>query len=158
MVGGVVLLPWPAFGATVKVGTPIESGCGGGACDFTTIQGALDDISLATGDEIQIYPGTYYENLVIDDTVPEVALLRAPNVAGGDVVVNGGATNPALQISGGQGEGLVIQGLRLTNGRGLDVNGDSKYWGGASTYGTRAPRSRTCSSMATPPPSAVVCT
>lgn len=140
LLGGLCALPASVQAATMKVGGT-SSSCGGpSTCTHTTIQSAVD--AAQVGDVIEVYPGTYQENVVIDSTVPEIELKRAPGSTAA-VIIDGNNSNPPLYIDGEQGEGLKIRGLTLRNGRGKEGSTvgltAGRYFGGGAFISGASP-------------------
>jgi pectin methylesterase-like acyl-CoA thioesterase len=89
---------------------------------FSTIQAAID--AATSGDEIIVSPGTYYENLRIDD---KGILLRStqptnPQVVA-DTVIDGGRTDTVIRSWGKETNALVVSGFTITHGDGNMAGG-----------------------------------
>lgn len=79
-----------------------------GDADYESIQAAIDD--AAAGDTVEVRPGTYEGELVVDDSIalvaPRGATLRGPDVA---------ERTPGIEIESGSGAAPVIEGFTVTN-------------------------------------------
>ena len=84
-----VLSAAPAYAATYTV-------CSGGGCNFTTIQSAIDDVSVVDGDTLNILAGTYNESITLDKSLT----LAGPNASTspntGDPLVAAGRVAEAI--------------------------------------------------------------
>ncbi len=98
-----LLLPSGAAAATLRVPE-----------DFPRIQAAID--AAESGDQIQVSPGTYHENLVV--LGKPVTLVGTGGAAA--TIVDGGHSGGVLRIDGG-----VVDGFTLRNG--YDLQGAGVY-------------------------------
>lgn len=114
---------YPAFGDTITVGK--EAGY-----NFSQIQAALDFAS--DGDEIVVYPGTYFENIQIKGNN---IILRSndsisPPILQG-VVIDGNQNGSVVTFSGSETSGCTLSGFVI-------MNGDAFVGGGIMGNGTGA--------------------
>jgi nitrous oxidase accessory protein len=86
-----------AHGATLIVGDSPKS--------YESIQEAINSASV--GDEILVYPGTYYENIVVDKRLDLIGLKNPVIDAGGDYVKGPGVTILA--------DGVLMKGFIIRN-------------------------------------------
>ena len=78
--------------------------------DFSSIQAAIDDISVGDGDEIIIGSGTYNESLTLTKRLNLIGNGASP---GDVIIVNDSGPNLTLAASGLPGTPLLIQNLML---------------------------------------------
>ncbi len=93
----VISLSICAHGATLTVG--------GGPDGYKSIQEAIN--SANEGDEIMVYPGTYYENVLIDKRLHLIGLRNPVIDAGGDYAKGPGVTILA--------DGILMEGFTIRN-------------------------------------------
>ena len=74
-------------------------------CDFTSIQDAID--SAVPGDIIEVYSGTYYENVIVDKKLT----LKGVNTAGMPVV-DANNSGDAFWLSA---DGITVEGFKVIN-------------------------------------------
>jgi len=86
-----------AHGATLIVGDSPKG--------YESIQEAINSASI--GDEILVYPGTYYENIVVDKRLDLIGLKNPVIDAGGDYVNGPGVTILA--------DGVLMEGFTIRN-------------------------------------------
>jgi len=86
-----------AYGATLTVGNSPKG--------YESIQEAINSASV--GDEILVYPGTYYENIVVDKRLDLIGLKNPVIDAGGDYVKGPGVTILA--------DGVLMEGFTIRN-------------------------------------------
>ncbi len=86
-----------AYGATLIVGNSPKN--------YESIQEAIDSASI--GDEILVYPGTYYENIVVDRRLNIIGLKNPVIDAGGDYFKGPGVTILA--------DGVMMEGFTIRN-------------------------------------------
>ncbi len=86
-----------AHGATLIVGGSPE--------DYESIQEAIN--SAGVGDEILVYPGTYYENIIVDKRLDIIGLENPVIDAGGDYFKGPGVTILA--------DGVLMEGFTIRN-------------------------------------------
>ena len=86
-----------ANGATLTVGNSSKG--------YESIQEAIN--SAGIGDEILVYPGTYYENIVVDKRLDLIGLKNPVIDAGGDYFNGPGVTILA--------DGVLMEGFTITN-------------------------------------------
>jgi len=86
-----------ANGATLIVGNSSEG--------YESIQEAINSASV--GDEILVYPGTYYENIVVDKRLDLIGLKNPVIDAGGDYFKGPGVTILA--------DGVLMEGFTIVN-------------------------------------------
>ena len=107
VLGFLLLLPGLAAAATLRVPE-----------DYPLIQSAID--AAATGDVIQVGPGTYDENLVVDGK--SVSLI---GTAGADAtIVDGGERDRVLLLAGGVVDGFTIRNGNSVLGAGIFLRCD----------------------------------
>ena len=107
-------LPCLAFGIVHRV---IQDGSG----DYTLIQAALD--ACNPGDTVLVYPGRYYENLIIQTN--DVSLISLEAITGSEVyidstIVDGTMQSPTLSIYVNR-QNISVRGLSFTNGKGTGI-------------------------------------
>jgi hypothetical protein len=85
--------------------------------DFSSIQAALN--AAADGDEIQVSPGTYRENLTITKDV----LLRSTNGSGVTVIDGGGAGRVVTISEGASASSATLEGFTIRGGAGVSEGG-----------------------------------
>jgi len=85
---------------------------GGG--DFTTIQGCIDDVSVADGDTCLVSPATYVENIDYSGKGITVASSNGPE----DTIIDGGALGPVVTFQNGEVNSAVLEGFTVMNGYG----------------------------------------
>lgn len=94
--------------------------------DYATIQAAID--AAIDGDTVIVKPGRYIENL---DFKGKTITLRSTNPADANVVmstiIDGGSKSACILIKNVKGE-AIIDGLTLTNGTGISVQGVDDTW------------------------------
>lgn len=86
-----------AHGATLVVGNSAKG--------YESIQEAIN--SAGVGDEILVYPGTYYENIVVDKRLDLIGLKNPVIDAGGDYYKGPGVTILA--------DGVLMEGFTIRN-------------------------------------------
>jgi hypothetical protein len=100
-----------------------------GTGDFTQIQQAY--LASASGDTICVYPGTYYENLIIvhqkDITLASLFLTTQNREDIYNTIIDGNQTGGCIYINGLGQSKLIVTGFTLTNGIGF---GNPKVGGG----------------------------
>jgi hypothetical protein len=84
--------------------------CTDGSADFRTIQEAID--RLADGGVIEVCPGTYLENLVIDRR----PLTLRPYPGAAAPTIDGAATGRVITVTDVDDPGVVIESVVLVNG------------------------------------------
>lgn len=94
--------------------------------DFPTIQGALSDPSVISGDKVIVRAGTYVENV---DFLGKEIKLKSEDGPGCTVIDGSGQFLSVVSIKSGEGRGAVLQGFTLTNGWGT-LYIDGNRWGG----------------------------
>jgi nitrous oxidase accessory protein len=99
----IVSLPICAHSATLTVGDSSKG--------YESIQEAIN--SASEGDEILVYPGTYYENLVVDKCLDLIGLKNPVIDAGGDYAKGPGVT---ILADGIRMEGFTIRNSTNTAG------------------------------------------
>jgi len=101
-----------------------------GTGDFTLIQDAID--ASSQGDTVLVYPGTYFENLVIEGagiTLGSLYLTTGDPQYKYQTVVNGNRSGSCIAII--ETDNVRIAGLSLTNGSGTEgYAGTGRYIGG----------------------------
>jgi hypothetical protein len=93
--------------------------------DYGTIQDAIDNVS--EGDVITVAPGTYNENLVIDD--PGVSFTLRGSGAG-VTFIDGGGTDTVIRIIDTGDCVVTIEGFTITNGYATSYDGSLENGGG----------------------------
>ncbi|MCB9831644.1 MAG: hypothetical protein H6807_04145 [Planctomycetes bacterium] len=81
---------------------------------YPTIQAGIDN--AVTGDTVLVAPGTYFENLIIQDKEIRLIGSGGPNVT----IVDGNNAGTVLCIKPNLGRALWIEGFTFTHGRGVD--------------------------------------
>lgn len=104
-----------------------------GSGDFSNIQAALD--AAQPGDSVLVYPGRYYENLIISTN--NISLISMEAVTNNPVyvdstVIDGTMTNPCLIVNQGC-TNISIRGLSFTNGFRIGAGGGISFSSGSST-------------------------
>lgn len=95
-------------------------------CQFTTIQAAIN--AAATGDTIDISPGTYAESLVVGGTAATLTLRKMPGGSGDVILDDGfGTGGSVLRVFSGKNVQLIDLTLR---------NGQAIFGGGIENQGT----------------------
>ena len=100
-----------------------------GTKPYTEIQTAIN--SAAAGDTILVYPGTYYENLILDNT-NSLSLISLEATTGDTTYVS------QAIINGSQNQGSVIlchESVYNLTVRGFTITGGSGYLMISNTYG-----------------------
>lgn len=134
-------LPCLAFGIMHRV---IQDGSGG----YVAIQAALD--ASSPGDTVLVYPGRYFENLIIQTN--GISLISLEALTGNEAyidstIVDGAMTNPCLRVYQAV-ISISIRGFSFTNGLNVGSGGgvlvssgssstilNSKVYGNAASYG-----------------------
>jgi len=124
----IILLTLPCLAYSI-MHRVIQDGSG----DYTLIQAALD--ACSPGDTVLVYPGRYYENLIIQTN--EISLISLEAITGieayiDSTIVDGSMTNPCLRVSQAT-TGVLIQGLSLTNGLNIGSGGGILVSSGSSS-------------------------
>jgi len=104
-----------------------------GSGDYTIIQGAIDVCS--PGDTVLVYPGRYYENLMIQ--TDGISLISLEALTGNEAyidstIVDGAMTNPCLRVYQATTD-IYIRGLSLTNGLNIGSGGGILVSSGSSS-------------------------
>jgi hypothetical protein len=111
------------YTAAVSAITVCSSGC-----DFTTINGAIDDAGTTDGDTIEVYDGTYSENINFDGK--NITIQSQNGVA--STTIQGSTTyntNPVVNFSNGETSSAVLDGFTIDNyqttatSRGIYISG-----------------------------------
>lgn len=90
-----------------------------GTGDFTTIQDALN--ASSAGDTVLVWPGVYYENIVLPGhpvTLASLLLTTGNQSYVAATVIDGGHNNPCVRINNGPQVFTTIRGFTCTNGKG----------------------------------------
>ncbi|MBC8321326.1 MAG: DUF1565 domain-containing protein [Bacteroidetes bacterium] len=94
-----------------------------GTGDFIVIQNAIDFSN--NGDTVLVWPGTYYENLVISE---KIVILGSLTLTTGnttymyETIINGNKTGSCIKIDECPGN-IIIEGFAFTNGSGTYIGG-----------------------------------
>ena len=128
LLGDVPFLPFPEGIHLVR-----QDGTG----HFTTIQSAID--AATTGSTVLVYPGTYYENLVMPgyDFIMTGINPYAPDVTA-QTIINGGYQDRVIAFSGLETSAFVLSGLTIINPEQKDVSAPDYAVGGIAGNGTKA--------------------
>jgi parallel beta-helix repeat protein len=104
--------------ASASIITVCESGC-----DYTTINGAIDNAS--TCDLIQVYAKEtpYTENIDFDGKAITVLAVNGP----GSTTIDGDASGSVVTFDSGEGADSVLIGFTIQNGSGTSNNGGGIY-------------------------------
>lgn len=99
-----------------------------GSCDFTIIQEAIN--SSTNGDTVLVHPGTYYEN--VDMNNKDITLCSLEATTGDSTyiestIIDGNQSGSCIKIM--SGEDVTIQGFSLTNGTGTYFNYETQGGG-----------------------------
>jgi len=121
-----LILPCLAWGITHSVK---QDGSG----DYTIIQAALD--ASSPGDTVLVYPGRYFENLIIQTN--GISLISLEALTGNEAyidstIVDGTMTNPCLRVYQATTD-IYIRGLSLTNGLNIGSGGGILVSSGSSS-------------------------
>jgi len=108
---GVVLLVWGSF----AMGSTLYVDVGGGSA-YTSIQAAID-AAADSGDEIEVAPGTYYENINFQG---KAVIVRSQDVA--TTIIDGGGLGSVVTFNSGENSFSVLDGFTITNGDGTGGN------------------------------------
>ena len=120
LLGNTPFIPTPALPDRVRLVR--QDGTG----HFTTIQSAID--AATTGSTVLVYPGTYYENLVMpgrDIVLTSTDPYSTPTVAA--TVIDGSSSGSVITFSGEESLDFILTGFTITSGRadaGGGVNGN----------------------------------
>ncbi|HOY85576.1 MAG TPA: hypothetical protein PLQ80_09815 [Candidatus Syntrophosphaera sp.] len=107
-----------------------------GSGDFTAIQAALD--ASAQGDTVLVYPGRYFENVVIQTNGISLISLEAltNNPAYIDsTIVDGMVLSPCIRVIQSRTE-IYIRGFSFTNGLNIGAGGGMLFSSGSVAYVT----------------------
>lgn len=104
-----------------------------GSGDYTSIQVALD--ASVSGDSVLVYPGRYYENLIVSSS--GISLLSLESISNNlafidSTIVDGNNENPCLRVSQGR-TNVVIRGISFTNGLNVGSGGGLLFSSGSSS-------------------------
>ena len=94
-----------------------------GTGDYTVIQNAID--ASNNGDTVLVWPGTYYENLVIDErnvVLGSLTLTTGDNTYMYETIINGNKTGSGIKIDECPGN-IIVEGFTFTNGSGTYIGG-----------------------------------
>ena len=94
-----------------------------GTGHYTVIQDAIDDSN--NGDTVLVWPGTYYENLVIDErniVLGSLTLTTGDNTYMYETIINGNKTGSGIKIDECPGN-ILVEGFTFTNGSGTYIGG-----------------------------------
>jgi hypothetical protein len=102
-----------------------------GNFDYTSIQSAIE--AAEDGDEILVYPGTYYEN--VDFIGKQLELYSLFATIGQrhyirETIINGNETGSCIRDVSNDSGRSVVKGFALTNGSGSYYNSLNHYYGG----------------------------
>ncbi|MDP8322234.1 MAG: choice-of-anchor Q domain-containing protein [Candidatus Stygibacter australis] len=102
-----------------------------GNYDYTSIQSAIEEAE--DGDEILVYPGTYYEN--VDFTGKQIEIYSLFATTGErhyirETIINGNQTGSCIKAISAEAEGTSVIGFTLINGRGTYYNTTPRRCGG----------------------------
>jgi len=95
--------------------------CDDDVAEYGTIQGAIDD--AADGDVIQVCPGLYPENLLINGTQLVIEAIEGPSVT----FIDGSDFSSTVAVANVGASGTTIIGFTIQNGQGYDGNGGGVY-------------------------------
>ncbi len=96
----------------------IHTVCASG-CDFTTIQGAIDDPATVAGDAVRVSPGTYAEQVVLNK---QLTVEGRPGETP-PVIISSGTLQETFKVAaGGAGSTLQHLDLRATGPTGTALN------------------------------------
>ncbi len=120
----ITILFYPAL-LTATILTVKQDGTG----DFTVIQEAY--LAASSGDTVLVYPGIYYENLIIvhqkDITLASLFLVTQNREDIYNTIIDGNQTGGCIYINGLGQSKIIVTGFTLTNGNGF---GNPKVGGG----------------------------
>ena len=109
LLGNTPFIPTPALHDRVRLVRQDGSG------DFTTIQSAID--VATTGSTVLVYPGTYYENLVMpgrDIVLASTDPFSTPTVSA--TVIDGSSSGSVVRFTGDESPAFQFLGFTITNG------------------------------------------
>ncbi len=122
---------------------------GDGSGDFTSIQAAIADVGTMNGDEIVVFPGTYFE---IVDLLGKDIILRSSNGPADTTIDGNGFDTSVVKCISGETPAAVVSGFTITGGNATgsfpaDLGGgmccensnptiqDCSFIGNTATYG-----------------------
>lgn len=108
--------------AVAQIPTVYTVGSGGGY-DYTTIQAGIN--ACSNGDRVQVYPGTYTENI---DFLGK--RIKVQSVSGaGRTIIDGGAAGSVVTMDSGEVNLTHLDGFTVRNGTGTTVTVGGWAWG-----------------------------
>jgi len=109
-----------------------------GTGDFTTIQTAVDEVVI--GDSIMVYPGTYYENIIINGKD-----VMVKSIAGAaETIIDGNQNGTVITFQNGVTRAGVLWGFTITNGTGTYSIGSMTNYGGGVVIYDSSPTIKNC--------------
>ncbi len=101
-----------------------------GTGDYTVIQQAID--ACADGDTVRVWPGTYYENLIIDEMSITLTSLYEPGMSDSlilNTIIDGMAQSNVIRIM--YCDSVIVSGFTITNGY---AHGETEECFGGGVY------------------------